>query len=267
MPKSKLSELTLLERHALGHFRPPKRRSDWPFSLELLRLREIELVIKARHGSALPQTDDADIYIRAAALSLTAQDMHDWCRKWAPWASAQLVTSIIAEVLGRRRMPSADGIAGMLVVSMEERTRLKLRTIGACDVTKEERRQIAKDTKREQDRLRQRRKRKIQGRKDRQSYEAESVERLKPWKAVNTSRATWYRKRETGPSRIDIIANGDTPVSTPASSSSDCSPPTPVVSAPSMPGSAGRVGVRGPSPRRGDQGAEPHGNGDDQEAA
>ena len=113
---------------------------------------------------------------------------------------------------------------------MEKRTRLKLRTIGAYDMTKQERRQIAKETKREQDRLRQRQKRKSQGRKDRASYEAESVEALKPWEAAGVSRATWYRNRETALSRIDIVASGDTLVSTPASPSP--SPPTPVLSVP-----------------------------------
>ena len=112
MLKSKLSELIRLERHALGHFNRPKRRSDWAFSLELLRLREVELVMKARHGSVLPETDHADLYIRAAALSLAGQDMYAGAGNGRLGASTETIHAIIAEVGFRRKMRARMGLPG-----------------------------------------------------------------------------------------------------------------------------------------------------------
>ncbi|RAZ90150.1 hypothetical protein DPM33_15085 [Mesorhizobium hawassense] len=232
------------------------RRVEWKASPALMRLREVEKLIKARHGGMVPETDDADVYIRAAAFSCTGQDMRAWCKRWAPWAPADLVTRISAAAAKRRHMMSANGVAGLLMVTMAERTRLKLNTIGACDLTLEERKRLTKERKNERDRLRIEEKRRTAGKVDRASYLAShSLSRLKPWEAENMSRATWYRLRETSPSRVeDILPSGDTPVSQ--------VPPVPVISSkrPST-GKAGRGGLGTQSPT-GCQGAAPLGSGD-----
>lgn len=240
-----------------------KRRSDWKVSLELMRLREIEAIISHRHGSILPETDDGDIYIEAAAFSLSDQDMVDWCKKWAPWAHDEIVGPIVEKAKKRRRMMRADGVAGLLKVTMSERSDLGLKTIGACDMSKADRTAWAKERKRARDRKRMEKKRAGKSRKDRQSYEAESAENLKPWLAEGISRRTWYRRRGTSVSRVDIYTIGDIPVP----KAEEYAPPVPSISEQNADGVAGLHAGLGDDPPAGCQGAEPHGSGDQEEAA
>jgi len=115
-------------------------------------------------------------------------------------------------------MQGADECAKMLCVTMAERTALGLHTIGACDISKKERQQLAKELKRERDRTRDEQKRKSAGAKSRESYEADSLSASKPWEAMNMSRRTWYRKgkpvRGTGPSRVVYTEIGEALVPT-----------------------------------------------------
>ncbi|OWK18301.1 hypothetical protein AJ88_03715 [Mesorhizobium amorphae CCBAU 01583] len=210
----------------------PARKTAKPFSLELARMREVEKVIRDRHGGMIPDpenTDDRETcldYLRAAAFSLSGQDMATWCRKWAPWAQVAEIADIVGQADRRRRMMTADGVAGLLRVTLEQRTRLGLRTFGACDISKAERMKIAKQRKRERDRSKNTEARKARGCKDRESYEAQSAEHLKPWIAEDISRRTWfYRKARTdctSPSRVESSsAKGDTPVQSSANTDGD----------------------------------------------
>ncbi|PWJ80593.1 hypothetical protein C7441_112135 [Pseudaminobacter salicylatoxidans] len=240
-----------------------RRRSDWKPSLELMRLREIEAIIFHRHGSILPETDDADLYIEAAAFAQSDQNMIDWCRKWAPWAGEEIVGPIVEQAKKRSRMMRADGVAGLLRVTMKERDDLDLKTIGACDMAKGDRLALAKERKRARDRKRMQKKRSGKSRKDRQTYEAESAETLKPWEAEGISRRTWYRRRGTSVSRVDIYTIGDIPVPT----AEKYAPPVPSASGQNTDGAADRCAGLGDHPPAGRQGAEPHGSGDNEAAA
>lgn len=240
-----------------------RRRSDWKPSLELMRMREIEAIITSRHGSVLPETDDADLYIEAAAFSLSGQDMPSWCRKWAPWAGPEIIDPIVAKASKRRRMMRADGVAGLLMVTMSERRRLGLKTIGACDMSKDDRLALARERKRARDRKRMEEKRAGENRKDRKSYEAQSLSTLKPWEAEGISRPTWYRRqRETSVSRVEVNRNGDIPVS----NVEEYAPPVPVLPEQEAGGEAARWGLGSKTPA-GCQGAGPHGSGDREKAA
>ena len=202
-----------------------ERPGVWRFKPEVLRLREIERIVWSRHGAMVPETDDACLYLEAVHLAGAGQDLAAWCRMWAPWMRA------IPDLppLGRR-MQSADACARLLNVTLAERTALGLRTIGACDVTKAERAEIAKAAKRERDRERAAQRRNAAGRKDRESYEAESLQSTRPWVALGISRRTWFRRRGTTVSRLESIKRGgDAPV-----------PFTDSV--PAMPGSGGAGG-------------------------
>jgi hypothetical protein len=77
----------------------------------------------------------------------------------------------------------------MLGATMAERTLLGLRTIGAVDCRKEERKQIAMQQKREADRTRAAAKRAAAGARPRgKSYSA-----IKPWEGFRMSRRSFYR--------------------------------------------------------------------------
>lgn len=196
-----------------------RAKSTWIFRLEIKRLREIEAIIELRHGRFV-DTDDGYSYAEAVALSLAGQDLTAWCRYWTPLVDAAMVAQIGARADKRKRMLGADDCAALLCVTMAERTALDLRTIGACDVTKEERDAISLERKRQRDRDRQAARREADGRKSRAEYEAGSISRMKPWEAMGMSRATWHRKGkpmlETSPSRIEEHnTNSDTLVSLP----------------------------------------------------
>jgi hypothetical protein len=73
----------------------------------------------------------------------------------------------------------------------EDRERLGIRTIEACDVTFEQRKEINREKK-----IRRLEKQRRQsGVKPREQYEAQSLSRTKPWEIDKISRRTWERRR------------------------------------------------------------------------
>ena len=245
-------------------------RTQWKFSLEIMRLREIELVIRHRHERGIPDpegTDDTEMcmaYIHAVASTPRSQSVVDWCNMWAPWISDSEIRGI--EWMHRRRkyMLGAESVARMLHVTKKERDTLGLKTIGACDVSEEERKAISKRIKQERDRIRKQQNRQANGKIPRGSYEAACAESLKPWLAAGVSRATWYRQRETGPSRVEVYRNGDTHVSRSESPFSKAEKTSPTEAPINMhqARAAGLMAGLGDHPPAGFQGAAPHGNGD-----
>ncbi|MFI5411315.1 hypothetical protein [Kaistia sp. UC242_56] len=236
-----------------------RQRGESSFSIELQRLREIERVITARHGQIIPETDDADIYLRAAALAATEQDLSAWCARWAPWASAALVATVEIETANRNRMLPADAIAHLLMVTMAERDRLGLRTIGACDLPRDGRLKIARARKQQRDRQRQAAKRAEAQVLDRESYERQSLSRTKPWEAEGVCRRTWERRRAAMsqvPSRVEEDPTGDTLATCRGEERRSG------VHLQSHRAPAARVRGSGTMSPAGCQGAEPHGNDD-----
>ena len=63
---------------------------------------------------------------------------------------------------------------------------------------------VSPEIRRELDRARQAQKRRTNGAVPRKVYEMQAVSRTKPWEEQGISRATWYRQRETGPSRCMV---------------------------------------------------------------
>ena len=84
----------------------------------------------------------------------------------------------------------SDEIARMLSVTAEERWLCNIKTIGAIDETREERKARHKVEKNERDRERIRATRAGQHRP-----QALSLSARKPWEAAGVSRATWYRQQ------------------------------------------------------------------------
>lgn len=249
--------------------KPPHKkhsRKGWHYSVEVHRLREIEAIIRHRFKGPIPDpdgTDDRDTcldFVRAAAFSLTGQDIASWCRVFAPWATETDLVPIIAEASKRRRMMRADGVAGLLHVTMAERLALKLRTIGAADMEKSARTKFMKGRKKERDRTRREQERRAAGMKDRESYVAQSISTAKPWEALGMSRRTWYRKGKpevgTSVSRIEVIGKSDGPVP-PVIGKSDGPASLPLRSHRSVRGAHGE-GL-GDHPPAGHHGAAPHG--------
>lgn len=239
------------------------RRREWAFSHEILRLREIEKIIRHRHRNGIPDptgTDDFETcfaYVRAVAMTPRCQDVVSWCETWAPWAVYQEeLVDLVCEERRRKYMLRSDAVAVLLHVTLKERTALGLKTIGACDVSAEDRKALAKEAKRIRDRTRQEQKRKADGRKDRASYEAASISAAKPWEAEGVSRRTWYRHLGTSPSRVEDTTIGDTLVPTASKAQMPPKPPRIHIG---QSRAAGLVEGLGDHPPAGLQGAGPHG--------
>jgi hypothetical protein len=174
------------------------------------RLREIERIISHRWGE-VQDTDDADIILEQVAdcllkmhwkrtlrqlpLEELANRVKLWCERWAPWASIFQCRDAARQALRRRRVDTADQCAERLRLSYEERTRLRITTIGAFDVNKRERAKLRKERKRRRDRERQARKRAERGALPRAEYLARSLARTQPWKRYGIHRRTWERRR------------------------------------------------------------------------
>lgn len=204
--------------------KPSRKRAkahDLPYSIENHRMREIEKVIRHRHGNGIPDptgTDDVEscfAYLRAVAMTPASQSVLSWALVWAPWADPVMLSLLDQQEADRERMLPADAVAKLLYVTLVERTTLGLKTIGACDVSRSDRQKAANERKRERDRNRQEQKRKELGRIDRASYEASSLSKLQPWLAEGISRRTWERRRDASLSQIDRTVAGDTLASKP----------------------------------------------------
>jgi hypothetical protein len=176
------------------------------------RLREIERIVRHRHGTVL-ETDDADIVfdqvadcllqmhhkktLRWFSLEQLADRVKLWCERWAPWASILQCRDAARVALRRRRVDTADLCADRLRLSYAERTQLRITTIGAFDVNKRKRAKLRKERKRIRDRERQARKRAERGTQPRPQYLARSHARRQPWKPDGISRRTWERRRQS----------------------------------------------------------------------
>jgi hypothetical protein len=207
-----LSPATSIDGEAVGRFRKSydRRAKNQGFSLATLRLREVERIIRDRHG-IIPETDDADVYIVQAARCLyqialdrgrpiSPQDISAklsfWCERWAPWQIGWGPELAAKTCSNRRGMGRADRVGKELRLSYADRSRLNIRTIGAYDVDKRARasRSLAKRQKR--DRERARATRAAKGALTREEYLAKSLSRTKPWEALGISRRTYERHRK-----------------------------------------------------------------------
>jgi hypothetical protein len=176
-------------------------------SMSALRLAELRRLFFSRYGRSLPDDDAGrdDALIMAHHLAwagprhAAGKRIRAGYEIAAPWAASPEVAEIVTKVTDRPIRWKADTLAKVLNLTEAERKRLHIRTIGAIDCTKDERKQARKLYQRQ----RKRAERRAKGAKPRTEYEAKSKNRTKPWIALGISRATWYRKsRETSASSV-----------------------------------------------------------------
>ena len=103
------------------------------------------------------------------------------------------------------RLFSGPAAGRMLGMGHIERTEARAWTIAACDVTKAEAKALARDRRNELQRERRRTSRAASGARSRQTYEAESISRAKPWEYFGYCRRTWERKGKPMP---DVASMG-----------------------------------------------------------
>jgi hypothetical protein len=165
-----------------------------PVSMAVLRIAELRRLLTARYGLVLTDDDagrdDALVMAHHLAKRPEAERrIPAWLSLWAPWMTSDEVADLTTMVIAKPLRWRADKLAIRLHLTEDERRRLRITTIGAIDLTKAER--LAR--RRLHKRLYKEARRRHAGAKPRTEYEANSINRIKPWVVLGMSRASWYR--------------------------------------------------------------------------
>jgi hypothetical protein len=128
-------------REALKRLGPPPLRH--------LRLAELGRIIADRCGRFIPDTPDglallevlvAHSVANEADREKRAEHARGVVRRYVPWMDGARVDALVRTMSRRRRgLPKADDVAKAINLSLADRQRLKIRTIGAVDMTKRQR--------------------------------------------------------------------------------------------------------------------------------
>jgi hypothetical protein len=161
-------------------------------SIATLRVCELNRLLYTRYGQMLPDDDagHADALIMINHVIMLAdgrQRVLDWCRRCAPWFLDQ-AERLLDKLIKRPQKYRADSLAHLLNLTSEERDGLKIHTIGAVDLDKEQREQ----RRRERDKKAKQEKRRANGATPR----AQSISQTKPWLALGISRSKWYSDQQ-----------------------------------------------------------------------
>jgi hypothetical protein len=170
-----------------------RRKLGAPLSLG--QLREIEILKSVNHvfGETLPDDDYGrevlfEVLNQLALSGVTPDELREHGLDLLPEVGDDDTLYDMVVKIGPGRKRKADDIARRLGVDYQLRTLLDLRTIGACDVTRAERKAIAAQ-KEAADKRWQREK---TGAKPR----AESAARKRPWEAKGIGRTKYYALRK-----------------------------------------------------------------------
>jgi hypothetical protein len=141
------------------------------------RVREIRRWLDFRYGEILPEDDAGrdDLLVlinyvvqvnRGDPIGAAVTE----ARGWAPWLDSIEAQCLAEEALRRPIKFKADTLATRLGVTHELRTLLGFKTIGACDLTRSQRDQAARQRRTDAERDRRRKK----GVKPRDEYESKA---------------------------------------------------------------------------------------------
>ncbi len=179
-----------------------RERRRRPISIVALRLAELNRLLTDRHGGEVLADDDAgreDVMIVAHHLAGCNGDpsrsIVSWIALRAPWLTAEEVEAIVAAATAKPRRWRADTLARRLNLTEADRRRLRITTIGAVDLNREQRAAARQVRKRQRDRQRSAERRRVAGAMSRAEYIATSLTSIKPWIPAGISRRTWERRR------------------------------------------------------------------------
>jgi hypothetical protein len=118
-------------------------------------------------------------------------------------------SEITEEASIMRKHLSADNLARFLGVTYAQRQKLGLRTIGSVNVKRADRKVI----RMVRDKVKKEQRRRAAGMRPRTEYEANSLSRTQPWRALGMSRRTWERHRnrprDASVSAISFLSKND----------------------------------------------------------
>ena len=193
----------------------PARRRRRNSNFDINSKRRAEIVRHAIHVGAI-DTEDRSRWLVAFALHNPGARDQVWsltetARRMGGEITEAEAIAIADEAAEIPYAWKADRLAKYLGLTYQQRTILKITTIGACDFPKRRRTQ----QRRHKDRMAKWRKRHAAGMRP----QSESLSATKPWRELGMSRATWYRQnktrmsRETTLSTAYFLSSEDGPVS------------------------------------------------------
>jgi hypothetical protein len=204
------------------HDRPSSNKSRSinrkKFNRSAFRVRQLERVINGRHG-CVPDTDDVDVYLIQVAhcfrqmlvdrgsrvtVATLLKTFGFWCDDKAPRVCRQQVEQIARHVIEVGIFPTDDACGSAIRLTYAERTRYRATAIGSIDADRATRTLLAKERRKERNRLRITKKRRENGVMPRAAWLAiNSLSKTEPWKAMGISRSTWERRRKKAASEVD----------------------------------------------------------------
>lgn len=195
-------ERQIEERRQARKVAQPGKPRGRKWTINRQRIAEVQAVIRLRYAGGSADTDDAEPYLRAV-LPQILEDAGGsgspeyrawalrWALRWVPKLPQELVRSEIEHVeqeaaMGRPVHRSANELGSLIRLTAEERSTLRLMTIGAMDQTPADRKRDRKAKNAEY----QRAKRALNGATPR----ALSKVQTKPWEAEGVSRTVHYER-------------------------------------------------------------------------
>lgn len=154
-----------------------------PRTMAALRAADLTKLFDHRFSKMhMPETDEGLMCARIMAHHLgalpdAARRISSWLMQCTPWLPMAEQERLICEVTECRLRWSADKLAWKLRVTDAERSALHITTIGAIDLTKDQRKARRKRNRAIRDSLRR----------------AKVPKGTKPWLILGISRAKWYR--------------------------------------------------------------------------
>jgi hypothetical protein len=161
-----------------------------------LRAAELNRLFDHRYGAHLPDDDAGRGDVRLMVHTLARRSdpierIEAWLSERAPWFVGEERTALTLAALEHPLRWRADTLGKLLGLTDDERSALRIRTIGPIDSTAAERakaRRVA-DIERKQEA------RRAAGIKPRLPPRNDSIDAQAPWKAAGIHRSTWFRRR------------------------------------------------------------------------
>jgi hypothetical protein len=166
--------------------------------MSTLRVAELNRLFTDRYrGMLLPDDDSgrADVRLMVHHISRRhaspATHIGAWLADRAPWFAGEERDNLVDVAIERPLRWKADTLGQLLRLTTEERSRLRIRTIGPIDSTSTER----ADARRKAGIDRKRALRRTAGIGPRAQPDGLSINAQQPWKAEGICRRTWFRRR------------------------------------------------------------------------
>lgn len=195
------ARLAEIDRRYAWHARQQQERKA-PLTITTLRTSELERTFRDRFGGRFPCSSEgikALTILAAHHLRRNSEEMvTGWLGSIAPWIRGygpNYASEIIAKAKGHPRRYTAAVLGELIGLTIEERRRLRIRTIRAVGQTDAS---MALD-RQERDRERKAMERRASGCRTRAEYLASSLTQTRPWERFGISRRTWERRGKPMP--------------------------------------------------------------------